>query len=150
MTRRTQWLALVLMLVIPQLSGCQKSSATKSEHANPAQVEKVDGSAMSRLTLSEDAMKRLDLKTGKVTDAPSPRKKEASQRAVPYGAVIYDPQGKTWVYTNPKPRTFIRQNIEVDYIDGDLAFLTEGPPAGTEVATVGVAELYGTEFKVGH
>jgi len=92
----------------------------------------------------------LDLQTGKVTEAPSPRKKEAPQRAVPYGALIYDPQGKTWVYTSPKPRTFVRQNIEVDYIEGNLVFLAEGPPTGTEVATVGVAELYGTEFKVGH
>jgi len=25
-----------------------------------------------------------------------------------------------------------------------------GPPVGTTVVTVGVAELYGTEFKVGH
>ena len=150
MTRRTRWVALGLMLAIPQLSGCQKQSATKTEHEHPAQVEKIDGSAMSRLTLSEAAMKRLDLQTGKVTEAPSPRKKEAPQRAVPYGALIYDPQGKTWVYTSPKPRTFVRQNIEVDYIEGNLVFLAEGPPTGTEVATVGVAELYGTEFKVGH
>jgi hypothetical protein len=31
-----------------------------------------------------------------------------------------------------------------------MAILKDGPPAGTVVASVGVAELYGTEFKVGH
>ena len=32
----------------------------------------------------------------------------------------------------------------------DLAVLTGGPAAGTAVVSVGAAELYGTEFGVGH
>jgi hypothetical protein len=73
----------------------------------------------------------------------------AQRLVVPYGAVIYDLHGETWVYTNPEPLVFVRHPIRVDYIEGDLAVLLEGPPAGTEVATVGVAELFGTEFGVG-
>jgi len=72
------------------------------------------------------------------------------RKVVPYSALIYDPQGETWVYTSPQPRTFVRASVDVDYIDGDVAVLESGPPAGTVVASVGVAELYGTEFKVGH
>ena len=71
-----------------------------------------------------------------------------SRKIVPYAAVIYDVKGATWVYTNPEPLAFVRQSISVDYIKGDLAFLTEGPPAGTEVVTVGGAELYGAETGV--
>jgi hypothetical protein len=71
-----------------------------------------------------------------------------SQKIVPYAAVIYDVKGATWVYTNPEPLAFVRQSISVDYIKGDLAFLTEGPSAGTNVVTVGGAELYGAETGV--
>jgi hypothetical protein len=71
------------------------------------------------------------------------------RKVIPYGAVIYDLHGETWVYTNPEPLVFVRHAILVDYIEGDVAVLLEGPPAGTEVATVGVAELFGTEFGVG-
>ncbi len=74
----------------------------------------------------------------------------AKHRFVPYSSLIYDPHGQTWIYTSPQPRTFIRQKVEVDHVRGNRAILSEGPPAGTVLASVGVAELYGTEFKVGH
>jgi hypothetical protein len=69
---------------------------------------------------------------------------------VPYSALIYSPQGETWVYTSPQPRTFVRHKVEVDYIKGDIAVLNAGPPVGTVVVSVAAAELYGTELKVGH
>jgi len=71
------------------------------------------------------------------------------RKLVPYAAVIYDVNGGTWVYTKePNALSFVRQSITVDYIEGDLAFLIEGPPVGTEVVTVGGAELYGAETGV--
>jgi hypothetical protein len=73
----------------------------------------------------------------------------AQQTVIPYSAVIYDLQGQTWIYTSPEPLTFVRQSITVDYIEGDIAVLSEGPPAGTAVVTVGVAELYGLDTGVG-
>ena len=72
------------------------------------------------------------------------------QKVVPYSALIYDPFGLTWIYTSPEPRTFVRHQVQVDYIEGDVAILSDGPPTGTVVASVAVAELYGTEFEVGH
>ena len=68
---------------------------------------------------------------------------------VPYSAVIYDLQGATWVYVSPEPLVFVREPVTIDYIQGDLAVLSDGPPVGTEVATVGVAELYGADTGVG-
>lgn len=76
--------------------------------------------------------------------------KGKTRKVVPYSALIYDPNGETWVYTSSSPRTFVRQEVEVDYIEGDMAVLDEGPSPGTVIAVVGVAELYGAEFKVGH
>jgi len=69
---------------------------------------------------------------------------------VPYSSLIYDFQGKTWVYTSVGPRTFVRHQVEIDKIIGDRVLLKSGPAAGTVVATVAVAQLYGTEFAVGH
>jgi hypothetical protein len=69
---------------------------------------------------------------------------------VPYAAVLYDPQGTNWVYTSPEPLVFVRHQIKVDYIEGDLAVLSDGPPVGTAVVTDGSVELFGAEFKVGH
>jgi RND family efflux transporter MFP subunit len=65
---------------------------------------------------------------------------------VPKPAVYYDLQGGTWLYEQVKDHTYARRRIEVDRIVGDQAVLTRGPKPGTKVVTLGVAELYGTEF----
>jgi len=44
----------------------------------------------------------------------------------------------------------VRQEISIDRVDGDSVMLSDGPPAGTEVVTVGAAEVYGSEFEVAH
>jgi hypothetical protein len=70
------------------------------------------------------------------------------QKVIPFAAVIYQTDGSTWVYSNPEPLVFLRQPIVIDYVEGDLAVLSEGPDAGTAVVTVGVAELFGAETGV--
>jgi nitrous oxide reductase accessory protein NosL len=130
------------------LAACQKRHDTQhAEH--PAEVKKIEGTELCRLTFSEKALQRIDLKTDRIREQMVSRS-TSRQKVVPYSSLIYDPKGQTWIYTSPKARTFVRQKVDVDYIEGDLAVLKDGPPAGTVVATVGVAELYGTEFKVGH
>ncbi|HYY87564.1 MAG TPA: HlyD family secretion protein [Chloroflexota bacterium] len=75
----------------------------------------------------------------------------AKQRlTVPYAAVIYDPRGEAWVYTNPEPLVFVRHRINVDYIEDGLAVLSDGPVAGTPVVMTGASELFGTEYKLGY
>jgi hypothetical protein len=125
-----------------QLTACQRhSGAHHAEH--PAEVKKIEGSDLSTVTLTESAMKRLDVKTDQVRE-------QAGKTVVPYSALIYDPKGQTWVYTNPQPRTFVRHKINIDRINGETVVLNDGPPAGTTIASVAVAEIYGAEFKVGH
>ncbi len=127
---------------------CQKHEETKHvEH--PVTIEKIEGSELSRVTLSERAIQRLDLKTDEVREVKVKRS-TTPRKVVPYSALIYDPQGNTWIYTSPQPRTFVRHKVEVDYIEGDLVVLNDGPPVGTVVASVAVAELYGAEFGMGH
>ena len=73
----------------------------------------------------------------------------ALRQVVPFSSVIYDPTGKTWVYTNPESRVYVRHLITVDYIEGDNAVLWAGPPAGTAIVAVGAAELFGLEVGIG-
>jgi hypothetical protein len=119
------------------LSGCAavKPAAVPTGEA-PASMEKVGD--LNRLTLTDKAVERLGLATEKVT--------KGSALELPYGALIYDGAGKTWVYTNPEPRTYIRAAVTVDKINGNKVQLRSGPPAGTDVVTVGAAELFGAEF----
>lgn len=65
--------------------------------------------------------------------------------AVPYSAVYYDGKGTPWVYVSTESMEFERQRIEVERIVGNLAVITDGPPIGTKVVTIGAAMLYGAE-----
>lgn len=70
---------------------------------------------------------------------------DEKRKVVPYGALYYDAKGAPWIYVNPEPLGFERQRVQVERIVGDLAILSEGPPVGTTVVTVGAAMLYGVE-----
>lgn len=144
------WIMVVVLIIFGlQLAACQQShQSSHTEH--PAEIVKTPGSDLHHVILTEKAMERLDLKTDEVREVNDPQSGGTLKRIVPYSALIYDPHGKTWVYTSPRPRTFYRNEVEVDYIEGDMVFLKDGPPTGTIIASVGVAELYGTEFEVGH
>ena len=143
-----RWVVVVVGVATLGISGCQKhSTAHQAEH--PAEVVHIEGSELSHITLTEKAIQRIDLKTDQVREEQVSRS-ASPRKSVPYSALIYDPHGNTWVYTSPEPRTFVRHQVTVDYIEGDLAVLSDGPPTATVVASVGVAELYGTEFEVGH
>ena len=89
------------------------------------------------------------LVTGQRVFVELPLSAKMQRSVVPYNAVIYDLEGDTWVYTSPAPLTFVRHHVKVDYIDDDTAILTEAPPVGTKVVSVGVAELFGAEFGIG-
>ena len=110
----------------------------------PAIVEHLDGEEPTRLTLTADAAKRLDIQTATVLDA---QVNGTQRKVIPYSAILYDIQGGTWVYISPVQLTFVRTSVTVDYIEGDQAVLSAGPPSGSAVVIVGAAELYGSEFE---
>ncbi len=120
-------------------SGGEEASFSQSA----AKVERIEGSELSRVTLSERAAGRIGLRTTRVHAG------RGGHPVVPYAAVLYDEQGETWVYTSTKPMTFVRQRVTVDRIEGDRAILERGPRAGTTIVTVGSEELLGAELGVG-
>ena len=70
-------------------------------------------------------------------------------KIIPYAALIYDVNGRTWVYTKePNALAFVRHEVTVDFITDEVVVLMEGPPAGTEIVTMGGQELYGAETGV--
>jgi hypothetical protein len=149
MQHRHFWTFGILIVAGLGLTGCTTASVglPTIDSEPPSIVEHVEGSEISRVTLSERAAQRLGIELAEVTSedvAGSPK------LVIPYGAVIYDAKGATWTYTSPEPLTFVRHPITIDTIDGDRAWLVEGPPDGTSVVSVGAAELYGTEYEVGH
>lgn len=136
-------LLVVLALALP---GCKDAPAEEEGASDLATVEPIEGSDVSQVTLSEEAAARLDIETATVAGA-GPMGGKAT--TIPYAAVLYDPAGDTWTYTNPEPLVFVRAPIDVIRIDGEQALLSSGPPSGTDVVIVGAAELLGTEYEVG-
>jgi len=136
------------MIAGAYLAACQPTHKA-AEHVKPAHVEHIEGEEVSRVTLTEKAAERLAVTLDVVRDQRVSRSGTA-RRVVPYGAVLYDVGGRTWVYTSPESLVFVRREITVDYIEGDLAVLSDGPPAGTRVVTLGATELHGAEFEIGH
>jgi hypothetical protein len=133
-------------IVLPVLlAACGGRSAEDTASDAPATVVQVPGTDVNRITLTREAARRIDVET-----APVRADLGAAHRLViPYSAVLYSPSGQAWVYVNDNPLTFERHRIAIDHIDGTRAVLSSGPRPGTRVATVGVAELFGTETDVG-
>ena len=137
--------AALLLSTTPALAGGKSLGGDSG--VVPATFEDIPGSDIRRVILTQRATERIDLHTAKVSQEML---RGALRTVVPYASIIYTPNGETWVYTNPKGRTFVRQAIDVDFIEGDHVVLNAGPPLGASVATIGVAELYGAEFGMGH
>ena len=134
--------AVGLLLVVLVISPSSEIKATESED-KPAVVEN------DRVILTEQAADRLGIETTAISDSEvqSAAGVTTLRKVVPYSAVLYDVDGGAFVYTSPEPLTFVRAPINVDYIKGDVAVLSDGPSFGTAVVTVGSAELFGAEFE---
>lgn len=138
---RGAWIGAGLVVCV-LLGGCASTGSEEATDDGPATVEAVKGTDISRVTLTKAAMGRIDVQFGAVGG-------DAGATRIPYSAVLYDPDGATWAFVNPEGRTFVRESITVERIDGDTAFLAAGPPVGTKVVTVGAPEIYGAESGVG-
>ena len=129
---------------------CQQK-VSNYEKIEPAHLEHLDNSELTKLTLTEKAVERIGVLTTSVeSEAATESGGEDKQLIVPYGAILYDAHGHNWVYTNPEPLVFLRHEVKINQIKDNQVYLAEGPPAGTKVVTQGAAELYGTEYEVGH
>ena len=139
--------AAVLIVAVLSLAACGGEDEAAAGGEEPAVVEPVEGSDdLFRVTLTAEAAERLDVQTVAVRAVGDGARKRT---VIPYSAVLYEPDGETWAYTSPESLTVVRAPIVVETIEGDRAVLSQGPPLGTKVVTVGVAELFGAENGIG-
>lgn len=146
MQSRLRWVGMLLTVVALVVAGCAESGAEAAEGEPAILIRPVDGSDLSRLTLSARASERLGIETVEVTARVVD---DAERLVVPYAAVLYDADGSAWAYSNPEGLDFIRTRLEIVRIAGSEAILSDGPAPGTLVVTVGGAELWGAEHGVG-
>jgi hypothetical protein len=90
------------------------------------------------ITLSQAAHDRLAVTTAAVAAGPG-------GLGIPYSAVVYEPDGSAWVYTEADALTYQRAPITITSVTADQVILAAGPPAGTLVVSQGAAELVGVE-----
>ena len=146
MRRSKQVITLVVMLMGLVLTGCAEVPEESATHNAAVSTETVEGTNLLRVTLSPKAAERLGIATTPV------REENVGgnvRHVVPYSALLYDEHGATWVYMTDQQYSFVRAPITVESVQGDLVVLSAGPPNGTQVVTVGAAELYGAEAGVG-
>jgi hypothetical protein len=143
-------LIIVAVLASLAVSACGRSATFDNEAASddgPSKVEPVKGTDYARVTLTPKAAERIGLRT-----EPVRRRRlgpgGAARAVIPYAAVMYDAEGHAFTYASVHRLVFIRRPIRISRIDGRVAILSKGPPAGTRVVTVGVAELLGVEYGV--
>jgi len=137
----------LLVAGVVSLSACGQASTgydyETASHHEPAKLEPIEGTDVQRVVFDAEGAKRVDLQT-------VPIRQDGQEKVIPYESVVYDADGNAYAYTAPGPLTFVRKEIVIDHVAGDSAVLSEGPPAGTEIVTVGAAQVYGTEFEVAH
>lgn len=132
---------LALAIAGPALSACKEVEEASSEGYQPAKLSAVRGTDVKRVTFTSEGAKRVGLRTATA-------RRGGGHTVVPAAALIYDGQGKAYVYTNPKPLSFLREPVTVARIEDDRVVLSDGPPAGTRVVTVGATEVYGAELEI--
>ena len=132
----------VAVAATASLAGCAEIEVPLVEPYEPAHLESTGPEQPARVILTEEAQHRVQLQTTLVR----PRGANVS---VDHAALVYDKKGKPWVFTVIGPRTYVRAAVGINEVQEDnLVILSSGPPAGTEVVTVGAIELWGTELEI--
>ena len=122
------------------LAGCNEIEPAPTSSYHPAELSSPGPQGVREVTFTEDASHRVGLQTSRVV-ARGP------DLVVPYAALIYDKQGKPWVYTVTGPLSYLRVSVVVkEEVGEDQMALSAGPDPGTEVVTRGATQVWGAEL----
>ena len=140
-------LAALATAVICVVVGC--GGASSHTDPPPASLKAIPGSPVKEVLLTPRAEQRLGITTQPVRAiGRGPSGRRGTYEVIPYSAVVYDNDGSTWTYVNTTGRTFVREPIVINAIEGTEAILDRGPAVGAAVVTVGAPELLGTEYNI--
>jgi hypothetical protein len=132
----------VAVAATASLTGCAEIEVPLAEPYEPAHLESTGPEQPARVILTEEAQHRVQLQTTLV-------RPHGADVSVDHAALVYDKKGKPWVFTVIGPLTYVRAAVGIKEVQEDnLLILSSGPPAGTEVVTVGAIELWGTELEI--
>jgi hypothetical protein len=140
-TLRRAVLGCVVAIAVATSAGCAEIESVTAEPYEPAALESTGPDKPARIILTDEAVDRVALQTTEV----KPLGKELT---VDHAALVFDKAGKPWVFTVVRPRTYLRAAIGIEEVQNNLVILSAGPPAGTQVVTVGAIELWGAELGI--
>ena len=132
--------ALLVLAAGLTVSACSEVESNVRE-TYPYKVEPIKGSDVQRVRMEDKTAALLPVETTTVRRA-------GKRKVVPHEALIYNPDGDSFVYTKPEAETYIRAPVKVTRVDGDEAVLSDGPAAATTIVTTGAAELLATEYEI--
>jgi hypothetical protein len=131
---------LVVLAAGLAVSACSEVESNVRE-VYPYKVEPIKGSDVQRVRMEDKTAALLPVETTTVRRA-------RNRKVVPHEALIYNPDGDSFVYTKPEAETYVRAPVKVVRVDGDQAVLSDGPRAATTIVTTGAAELLATEYEI--
>jgi hypothetical protein len=126
---------LALALGAAALAGCSEVESESETGYEPSKLRK------THVEFTPEGAERTGLRTEAV-------ERNRGRVSVPYAALLYDPEGKTYVYTSPEELRYVKAEVRVARVAGGRVLLSRGPPPGTRVVTTGAVEVYGTELEV--
>lgn len=111
----------------------------KPVRINPATVERLQDGRLPKIVLTDHAVKRLGIISQKLR----------SGFEVPRSSLLYDTQGRAWVYVDLGHSTYQRAEIEVLKVRDEVLEIKSKFEPSIQVVTIGAAELFGTESGIG-
>ena len=141
MHRFSRSAALPIVIAVAALAGCGGTSGVGGQPPS-ARMERVGPHGALSVVLSPLGAQRVGVQTAAAATAGR------GQTAVPYSALLYQPNGSSVVYTVTGPLTYTLATVSVASMQGSQVYLT-GLTPGTVVVTVGGEELLGVQDGVG-
>jgi hypothetical protein len=139
--RRLRMAGATLCLAGLSLVGCAEVEDAAVDGYEPASLSSVAGTDFPLVAFTDEGAARTALETAAV-------QRSGRRVVVPYEALIYASDGTSYVYASPKPLTYQRSEVTIARIRGSRVLLSDGPPVGSRVVTVGASMVYGTELGI--
>ena len=138
--RSAAWAVIAVAAVLAALTGCSATSA--SNEPLTARMAHTGPHGALSVVLTPLGAQRVGVQTAAVATAGP------GQTVVAYSALLYQPDGRSVVYTVTGPLTYTLATVGVASMQGNKVYLT-GLTPGTVVVTVGGEELLGVQDGVG-
>lgn len=142
--RREASVACLVLAILAATSACKEVSADERVFDTEVTLTAMEDDAdIARVTITPRGASQIGLETAEVTEA-------GGRRRIPYAALLYAADGQhAYVYVESPPLSFHREDVVVDRVQDDRVIISEGPTAGTRVATQGVPQIHGAELELG-